>query len=301
MLWKFKSLSAVAAILLLIIGHPDQAQQPQPSGDPVLVGAGDIASCALDGDEQTALLIDKIPGTVFTAGDNAYPYGADDDFNKCYAHSWGRFKTRTRPAPGNHEYVTLRAEPYFAYFGKNAGPTGFGYYSYNLGAWHILSLNSNISVYPGSSQEQWLRADLARNKLTCILAYWHHPLFSSAIQPDRPRDVPALYSILYQYGAALVINGHLHLYERFAPQNPDGQIEPLRGIRQFIVGTGGASLSKKQFVPLPNSEALDNNTWGVIKLTLHPNSYDWQFIPVQGSTFTDAGSGRCVDRADHTF
>ena len=274
--------------------------------DPILVGAGDIASCTLRGDIQTAKLIDAVlaaaPGkaVVFTAGDNAYETGSTANYQQCYAPNWGRFKKITRPAPGNHEYVTPGAAAYFAYFGANAGPAGRGYYSYNLGAWHLISLDSDIDGSPGSAQDNWLRADLSANHATCILAYWHHPLFSSAPEPDRPRDVITMWRTLYQFGASVVINGHVHLYERFSPQTPDGVFNPADGIREFIVGTGGASPNHFTSVPLLDSQVVQGDQWGVIVLTLHATSYDWQFIPTQG-TFSDSGSASCVNRALPTF
>ncbi|MHB8630234.1 MAG: metallophosphoesterase family protein [Aggregatilineales bacterium] len=291
------------------IGTQTEPATPAPTAeaaDPILVGAGDIASCTLRGDVQTAKLIDGVlanaPGkaVVFTAGDNAYETGSTANYKQCYAPNWGRFKTRTRPAPGNHDYVTPGAAAYFAYFGANAGPAGRGYYSYDLGAWHIVSLDSDIDDLPGSAQDSWLRADLIANKATCILAYWHHPLFSSSPEPDRPRDVITMWRTLYSFGASVVINGHVHLYERFSPQTPDGLFNPAAGIREFVVGTGGASPNHFTSVPLSDSEVVHGDEWGVIVLTLHATSYDWQFIPTQG-TFTDAGSASCVNRGLLTF
>lgn len=277
-----------------------------PAADPILVGAGDIASCTLRGDVQTAKLIDAVlaaapsKAVVFTAGDNAYEIGSTANYQQCYAPNWGRFKKITRPAPGNHDYVTPGAAAYFDYFGTNAGPAGRGYYSYNLGVWHLISLDSDIDSSPGSAQDNWLRTDLSSNHALCILAYWHHPLFSSAPEPDRPRDVITMWRTLYQFGASVVINGHIHLYERFAPQTPNGVLDPADGIREFIVGTGGASPNHFTSVPLPNSQAVQGDEWGVIVLTLHATSYDWQFIPTEG-TFSDSGSASCVNRAQPTF
>ena len=267
-----------------------------PSDDPVLVGAGDIASCALDTDEKTAKLLDNIPGTVFTMGDNTYPGGSAADYQACYGPTWGRHAKRTRPSPGNHDYVARGAAPYFAYFGANAGPAGRGYYSYDLGAWHLISLDSDIAAYAGSPQESWLRDDLSKTTAQCILAYWHHPMYSSGLQPDRPRDVPVLYQTLYNFGASVVVNGHVHYYERFAPLDPSGHVDTAHGIREFIVGTGGAGLNTRFLLKQSSSEVLNNTTWGVIKFTLHATSYDWEFIPVQGGTFRDAGTGQCLKR-----
>lgn len=261
----------------------------------VLVGAGDIASCASTGDESTAALLDAIPGTVFTTGDNVYNHGTPVEFARCYEPSWGRHRARTRPAPGNHDYGTPHAAGYFAYFGEAAGAPNKGYYSYNLGSWHIVVLNSNCGAVggcgPGSPQERWLRADLAAHPAACTLAYWHHPRFSSGPHGGT-MAVQAFWQALYEAGAELVLNGHDHLYERFAPQDPDGRRDEERGIRQFTVGTGGASLYAVGR-PAPNSEVVNTTTYGVLKLTLYPDRYEWEFVPVPGGRFTDSGSGTC--------
>lgn len=263
------------------------------SGAPaVLVGAGDIADCDSKGDEETAALLDGIAGTVFTAGDNAYSDGTEEDYAQCYAPSWGRHKARTRPAPGNHDYRSSKAKPYFRYYGAQAGTAGRGYYSYEVGSWHAISLNSNISMRPGSPQEQWLRADLAAHPARCVLAYWHHPRFSSGTEHGSDPGTQPLWQALYDYGADLVIAGHEHNYERFAPQTPDGTADPTRGIREFVVGTGGAD--RYAFGPaIANSEVRNGDTWGVLKLTLAPDSYRWEFIPVNQGGFRDSGSARC--------
>jgi hypothetical protein len=269
------------------------------TGDPVLVGAGDIANCNRSQDESTAQLLDGIAGTVFTLGDDAYPDGTLAQFNDCYGPTWGRHKARTRPTPGNHEYHTSGAAGYYTYFGAAASPLDAnctsnckGYYSYDLGAWHIIALNSEIAHGAGSAQEQWLRADLAAHPNTCTLAYWHKPRFSSGGHGNST-GVQPFWQALYDYGADVVLSGHDHSYERFAPQSPTGQADPARGIREFVVGTGGAGLYPFPTVR-PNSQVRNNTTWGVLKLTLHAASYDWQFIPVAGQTFTDAGSALCV-------
>ena len=258
----------------------------------VLVGAGDIGDCTTNKDSLTANLLDAIPGTVFAAGDIAYPDGTLTDFKNCYAPTWGRHKARTKPVPGNHEYLTPGAKGYFDYFGSAAGPSGKGYYSYNLGDWHIVALNSNISMAVGSPQETWLRADLANSTKQCTLAYWHHPLFSSGTGTTTS-EARALWDALYAAGAEVVIVGHHHHYERFAPQTPTGVADAVTGIRQFIVGTGGAEGLFGLGPPAANSEVSNNSTFGVLKLTLKANSYAWNFIPIAGRTFTDAGSGVC--------
>ncbi|TAH48454.1 MAG: DNRLRE domain-containing protein [Chloroflexota bacterium] len=257
---------------------------------PVFVGAGDIASCSNDEDEATAKLLDGIEGTVFTLGDIAYPDGSAQEFADCYHPTWGRHRARTRPVPGNHEYHTVGAAGYYEYFGSAGAPPD-GYYSYDLGSWHIIALNSEIPVEAGSAQEQWLRADLAAHSNTCTLAYFHRPLFSSNNHGNTEKMRP-LWQALYDHNAELVLGGHDHGYERFAPQSPMGVADPLRGIQEFVVGTGGRSHYSRWNVQ-PNSQVRNSDTYGVLKLTLHPTSYDWQFIPVAGMTFTDSGSHTC--------
>ena len=264
----------------------------------ILVGAGDIANCSSSGDEATANLLAGISGTVFTLGDNAYPNGSSSDYANCYDLSWGRAKPRTKPAPGNHEYQTANAAGYFAYFGSAAGDPTRGYYSYDLGAWHIIVLNSNsscstISCAAGSAQEQWLRADLAANTKACTLAYWHHPRFNSGASHGNNTAVGPFWDALYLYRAEIILNGHEHVYERFAPQAPNAAADPVNGIRQFTVGTGGVGLYSFKSTPEPNSEVRNSTAMGVLKLTLKSNGYDWQFIPVAGSSFSDSGSGTC--------
>jgi hypothetical protein len=270
---------------------------PPPSDDPVIVGAGDIASCSSTGDEATANLLDNIAGTVITLGDNAYSSGTATEYTNCYGPSWGRHLARTRPSPGNHEYNTLDASGYFGYFGSAAGDPTKGYYSYDVGAWHIIVLNSNsscttISCAAGSAQDTWLRADLAAHGNVCTLAYWHHPRFNSGASHGNNTAVATFWDALYQYGADVILNGHEHVYERFAPQTPAAVADPAAGIRQFTVGTGGASHYTFGTIQ-PNSEVRNGTAYGVLKLTLHATSYDWQFVPVAGATFTDSGTGSC--------
>lgn len=276
---------------------PTPVATPTPPGSPageVLVGAGDIASCGLTGDTATANLITGIPGTVFTAGDNAYETGSAANFNNCYVPTWGAFFDRTYPTAGNHEYETAGAAGYFNYFGARAGPAGKGWYAYDLGAWRIYALNSNCFVVgcdAGGEQEQWLRADLAANPRECVLAYWHHPRFSSG-QHGNDAEVAAIWNALFEAGAEVVVNGHDHNYERFRQQTPSAVADDARGIRQFVVGTGGASLRSFGTVRA-NSQVRNSSTHGVIKLTLGLSAYSWQFIPVAGKTFTDSGTGSC--------
>jgi hypothetical protein len=258
------------------------------------VGAGDIAGSGR-GAAQTAALIERIPGTVFTTGDNAYPDGTARNYADYYGPTWGRFKARTRPVPGNHEYNTGNADAYFRYFGRAAGPAGRGYYSYDLGSWHVVALNSNcdkVSCAADSPQVRWLRADLAAHRSRCTVALWHHPRFSSGNVHGDQTMVAPFWDALYQYHATLVLNGHDHIYERFARQSPSGAADPRRGIREFIVGTGGESDYGIGTVQ-PNSEVRKSGTFGVLRLTLRPGGYSWRFVPVAGSTFTDQGTGTC--------
>ena len=261
-------------------------------GDPVLVGAGDIASLNSNGDTNTAALLDNIPGTVYTAGDNAYPNGTLEQFNAYYQPTWGRHKARTRPSPGNHEYNTAGAVGYYSYFGALAGPSGRGYYSYDLGNWHVVSLNSEVNMAAGSPQETWLRGDLQASTKPCTFAYWHKPLFTSATNHGPEVATRPLFQALYDHDAEVVVAGHNHNYERFAPMNPAGGLDTANGIRTFVAGTGG--VGHYTFgTPQPNSQVRNSTAFGVLKFTLHSNSYDWQFVPVAGQSFTDSGTTAC--------
>ena len=280
-------LAAVVALLAAV--SPAVAS----AGDPVLVGAGDIASCGTDSDRATARLLDHIPGTVFTLGDNVYPTGSTSQFRDCYGPTWGRHLARTRPAPGNHEYETADAAPYFGYFGAAAGVPGKGWYSYDLGTWHIVVLNSDCAAVGGcdahSPQVAWLRRDLALHPDAHVLAYWHHPLFSSG-QHGSSSSVRTFWKVLYAAGAEIVLSGHDHDYERFARQDPTGHLDNAHGIREFVVGTGGATL-RPRAGHARNSRAF-RRSHGVLRLTLRPDGYDWRFVAVGRSTWTDAGSTR---------
>ena len=293
------SLSAIRFILEPV-GHGNSASAA-PAGDEaaILVGAGDIADCRdLSGAEATAKLLDHVPGTVMADGDLAYPDGTKENF-ACYDKTWGRAKSRTRPAPGNHEFHSSGASPYFDYFGKAAGDPKAGYYSYELGKWHVIVLNSEClpvgGCEAGSPQDKWLRADLAAHPAACTLAYWHKPLFSSGGAHGNDLAVKPLFQALYEANADVVVNGHDHDYERFAPQDPEGSPDAKRGIREFVAGTGGKNL-RPFGKPKPNSELRDASAFGVLKLTLNPNSYEWQFIPEAGKSFTDSGGGNCHGR-----
>lgn len=294
--------AACAALLLVCAcSAPPAAPAPTPSGDTgnsppaydgpaVLVGGGDIGWCGSSGPGQTAQLLDRIQGTVIAVGDLAYPSGTDDNYRDCYTPTWGRHRDRTRPAPGNHDYETPNAAGYFRYFGAHAGPSGLGYYSYDLGAWHVVALNSETDASAGSPQSTWLRADLARTTARCTVAYWHRPRFSSGPNGDN-RDIHALWAMLYEGGVDVVIGAHDHLYERFARQDPDGRADSDRGIRQFVVGTGGAPI----YPPARrhhNSEVIGQD-WGVLRLELLADSYRWEFVPVDGAGFRDGGTEGC--------
>jgi hypothetical protein len=271
----------------------------------VLVGAGDIAGCkALEGARETAKLIEQIPGTVYAAGDLAYERGTAQEFKDCYGPTWGQFKNRTRPTPGNHEYGGPVATAYFDYFGDLAGPPGKGYYSYDLGIWHVVALNTNCSAVGlggcglGSPEEVWLRHDLSEHPNSCIVAYGHHALFSSGLWAKHAihPELRQLWQDLYAAHADLMLVGHEHSYERFAPQDPEGRLDPVHGIREIVAGTGGRSHDPLGF-PTPNSEVRNTDTFGVLKLTLSPHAYTWEFIPVEGKTFRDSGAGVCHNQA----
>jgi Calcineurin-like phosphoesterase len=291
--------SVLLPVMVLICFSGGAAPSPTTAASDqaaVLVGAGDIADCKdLSGAEATGKLIDQLPGTVMAVGDLAYPDGSKENFT-CYDRTWGRAKSRTRPAPGNHECHSTGATPYFDYFGAAAGDPKVGYYSYELGTWHIIVLNSECQdvggCEAGSPQEKWLRSDLAGNPAACTLAYWHKPLFSSGGAHGNDLTVKPLWQALYEANADVIVGGHDHDYERFAPQTPEGAADAKRGIREFVVGTGG-----KNHRPFgetkPNSEVRDSTAFGVLKFTLKPNGYDWQFIPEAGKSFTDSGSGTC--------
>jgi 3',5'-cyclic AMP phosphodiesterase CpdA len=250
--------------------------------------------CGATGDEATAQILDSIEGTVFTLGDNVYPNGTLEQFMDCYEPSWGRHKARTRPVPGNHDYNTPGAAGYYAYFGEAAGDPSKGYYTYELGEWLVIVLNSEVDTDENSEQAQWLRDVLAQNPRQCTVAMMHRPLFSSGPHGrdgtgDKTRP---LWTILYENGVEMVLSGHDHNYERFAPQNPQGEMDTARGVRQFVVGTGGA-------VPYPfgdskpNSERRIAGPFGVLKLTLHPASYEWDYVSISPVAFRDSGQADC--------
>ncbi len=268
---------------------------PDPSGTVVITGAGDIAVCGSDGAKQTSDILLQQQGAFFTAGDNAYDKGTATEFATCYDPTWGRVKDRTiLPVAGNHDWDTTGAAGYLAYFGTTAAPQGVTWYSTDVGAWHVIVLDSECPQVGGcgtdSPQGRWLANDLTTSTARCTLAIWHKPRFSSGEHGDD-RDVGPFWDLLHEDGAELVINGHDHDYERFAPQDPSGNEERPGGIREIVVGTGGAEL--RQFGRTArNSEFRMAGTYGVLRLTLHPANYDWEFLPVSGDV-ADSGSTIC--------
>ena len=299
---RFGAVIAAAAVSLAACsGSPsgtptsDAGTTTAPTGPTVTaLAVGDIASCTTDNDERTAALVAARPDPVLLLGDLVYEKGTTSEFARCYDPAWGAFTERAYPTPGNHEYYTKDAAPYYAYFGDRAGKPGEGWYSTDLGAWHVISLNSNCEAIGGctadSPQGRWLAADLAANQARCTLAIWHHPRFSSGVHGSTTEMEP-LWQMLSDARADVVLSGHDHDYERFAPKDRDG-LDTADGLRQFVVGTGGKSL-----YPLvlrrAGSEAGNASTYGVLELTLAPTSYSWKFIPVEGQTFTDAGTTTC--------
>ena len=285
--------------------------------DPTIVAAGDIAcppgkTVSLTACQQKAtsdLALSLHPSVVLPLGDDQYETGTSAEFSGGYAPTWGRMDTIARPVPGNHEwgYVGSSVEPtgaagYFAYFGVKSHPlqpdcTTFcaSWYSYDIGSWHVIALDSQCAAVggcnPGNPEYQWLLSDLNSHQNTCTLAYWHIPLFSSS--QDHQPDMRSIFQLLYNKGADVVLNGHAHFYERFAPQDALGNPDPARGIRELLVGTGGRNFFPIRPTPAANSEARIANTFGVLQMVLHETSYDWQFVPVAGSTATDQGSSSC--------
>lgn len=333
----YLTLSLTATLFLLVAALPtarSSANTAPPlkisaAQDPIFIGAGDIGSCPqnnqgkyiFNGTEAEATakrVADLLPaasdmGVVFVAGDNAYGQGTKKQYAECYHPTWGRFRDRTRPVPGNHEYIrdhrpqsTWYAKDYFDYFGEErAGKRFEGYYSYDLGEWHIVALNSELrdtqQLKPMTKQKNWLREDLNLHRRRCTLAYWHRPVFSSGehgagqTTPGIERTMQDVWRILDEMGVDVVINGHDHNYERFNAQDADRNADP-NGIVEFVIGTGGIGLRDQEIPPgqRRNSAAFDKYTWGVLMLTLHPTNYDFEFIPVSsrkpGPMFRDRSS-----------
>lgn len=285
-----------------------QSLPAQPC-DPVLAGAGDIGSCGSLGDEATADVLDDIPGTVFTLGDNVYETGSPDQFAQCYDPAWGRHRARTRPVSGNHEYYTNNAAGYYAYFGAAAGDPYEGYYSYDLGAWHIIVLNSECQIIGGcftdSPQGQWLHDDLEATSASCVMAMWHKPVVTVGPHAGDEGGILPLWQMLYDAGADLVLNGHDHNYQRYGTLNRTASEADPNGMREITAGTGGRNQTDidPAWVPLapalevwgdqPNDGDGHDASYGVLRLTLHEGSYDWAFVPVAAQTFTDSGTANC--------
>src|SRR5512133_1717491 len=316
-------LAGVSSLLAGSSGRLGSIQVAKAASDPIIAAAGDIACDPLNshfngglGDSTNCrqkytsdLLVNMNPAAVLDLGDNQYYCGGYDAFMQSYDLSWGRVKSITHPIVGNHEYLTSGgtspstgctitnegASGYFTYFGSAAGTPGQGYYSYDIGTWHIIALNSNCSdaggCGSGSPQYVWLQNDLATHTNFCTLAYWHIPLYSSGGRAAN--NTQAFWQLLYNYNADLVLNGHDHIYERFAPQDPTGAVDLARSLREFIVGTGVSDHTSIPGAIAANSEVRNINTYGVIKLSLHSTSFDWQFLPETGSSFTDSGTGSC--------
>ncbi len=292
------------AFLLAVIGVlccPDGKSKSQTT-DVVLIGAGDIADgfgFNLSGAFATAALLDASPtAIVFADGDHAYGHATDNDFARSYDPTWGRAKLRTIPVIGRHDYDSLNAAGYFNYFGPAAGDPTKGYYSIDLGAWHIVSLNSLCTYVSGgcgvgSPEETWLANDLASHTQACTLALFHEPLYTSSSQVTPNTAVQPLWQDLYNHNVDLIVNGHAHNYERFAPQDANGNLDTARGIIEIIAGTGGEGHYSFNSTVAPNSLVRNSDTFGVLQLTLHQSSFDWKFIPVAGMTFTDSGTQAC--------
>lgn len=291
------------------------ARELAVAGAAVLIGAGDIGNCSDIGDEGTARLVDSVlrenaaasvPTVVFSLGDHAYPMATDRQLRRCFTSSWGDPKKRImqaiRPSIGNHDYQVSRGGPYYKYFGSRAGEAGKGYYSYRLGDWHVVVLNSELAVKGAPSaikaQIDWLVADLATNRTGCTVAYFHRPLYSSAYRQGNP-GMRSIWNILYANNVDLVLAGHDHHYERFRPQNPAGVIDSVRGIEQIIVGTGGASLRgfRSRFgfsapPPAANTVSQIQGRYGVLKVTLGASEYSTAFLETGGRIWDPSG-GKC--------
>jgi len=308
--------AGIAALATILAGVSFETSAPRASGDPVIAAAGDIACDTSDSgynegqgtrkacqqQATAALLVGAAPSAVLPLGDDQYECAGLSAFRQVYDPTWGLLKPVTYPVPGNHEYMTSggtgcdptgSAAGYFGYFGAAAGDPTRGYYSYNIGTWHLIALNSNCpqvgGCSAGSQEEQWLKADLAAHSNYCTLAYWHFPRFSSS---GDVKGSSAFWTDLYNANADVVLSAHKHNYERFAPQNATGAADPTHGIREFVVGTGGKSHQGFR-TPDANSEVRDASTFGVLELTLHPKGYDWQFVPAPPGTFVDSGSTSC--------
>ena len=293
-------LMGAAGISFAACGGGDSAlEPPTPLPAEVILVAGNIATCGTTDDEATAAILDTLPGTIFTLGDNAFPNGSAEAYRDCYGPSWGRHKARTWASLGNHEYNSGNATASFDYFGDRVGQRDLGYYSLDLGNWHIIVLNINDNTvndqvpFDGSTQDRWLEADLAANSKACTLALWHNPRFFSSNTANWTRNeyIAGLWDQLYTAGVDVILNGQQHQYERFPPLTPTGSVDNARGIREFNVGTGGES-AEMPIAIAQNSEVL-SAAFGVLKLTLDAGNYSWEFVPTIPGQFSDTGSGTC--------
>ncbi len=283
----------LAGLILLAAGVAAPAAEHR---DFTLLAAGDIGECTSDGPFLTGKLLDRLGGEILAVGDLAYEKGSERDFMSCFDRAWGRHKERIHPVPGNHEYRSDHAAPYFRYFGEAAARPG-GYYSFDVNGWHIVALNSSIDTAHGSVQERWLSADLRKATAPCVLVFMHYSYFSSGWH-GRVAKLTPLVEDMYRYGVSVVLTGHDHHYERFAPVSMGGDRDDRHGIRFFVVGTGGARPYPTIWRPA-TSETARSGVWGVLGLNLRPGGYDWEFLPAEETDFRDAGSDRCPARPPH--
>jgi acid phosphatase type 7 len=299
-------LNLIVMVAALTIACTSSPSLGKTSAETTLIAAGDIASCDETGDEQTAKLIqsmlEKTPATVAALGDLVYPTGKLETYKNCYGPSWGQFLKQTKAAIGNHDYSGGTSQDYYTYFRAAAGPNPDGYYSYDLGTgsstWHVIVLNSNCwavgGCETGSKQYKWLQQDLeknqTKNQTNCTIAYWHHPRFSSALHGNN-EFMQDVWALLANGGVEVILNGHDHDYERFAPLNAAGKPSE-KGTREFVVGTGGKN-TYPFLITKPGSQVRKTGVFGVLELKLKASSYDWRFVPVAGKTFTDSGSTNC--------
>lgn len=274
----------------------DEGGAPAGARAVTILAAGDIGRCNESVDEATAQIVERFPdATVLALGDLAYNRGSAEEFEQCFDASWGQFTDRTYPVPGNHEYRTDSAGAYFDYFGDRAGEPGKGWYSFRLGAWHVVALNSNcadVGCEAGSEQERWLRDELEASDARCTLAFSHHPRFSSGREHGGAPEVRDLWYALLDHGVELLLSGHEHLYERTAPLDATGEVAPATGVRQFVVGTGGGNFYELGD-RVAGSEAAIVDTGGVLRMTLDRDGYQWEFLPVASDGPSDSGSDEC--------
>lgn len=292
-------LVGVLALMAALVSRPAPSAPASAEPSPLpaaatVVAVGDIGYCDGGNDERVAILADRLPGTILLLGDIAYPSGRAVDFEECFDPAWMNLRERFLPVPGNHEYESEGAGPYFAAFGDLAGTPGEGWYSTELGAWHVVALNSNCAAVgcdSSSSQARWLRDDLAAHPATCTLAFTHVPRWSSGVHGNA-EEMADLWAILHEAGVDVMVTGHDHDYERLAPMDAAGSADPDAGVRQFVAGTGGREINPFAEI-LPTSEARNDISFGVLQLDLEADAYRWQFVPIDGDGFTDAGEGVC--------